>query len=235
MRRGTSKAQIVVYRGHRYRRYPRSKHQHLRRYFHATERRRGFLHRHMWEDARGPIPEGHEIHHKDENCDNNTLDNFECLTVKDHRNRHPIVGERLKRQRRHLRRIGPLAAQWHGSPAGRKWHLEHAKRHRFGHFDFGIAKCKCCRGKFRKKTSNATFCSGACDQRYRIGGPDWRGRRIRGRYARDGEKIRCRACRERFITKWPESTMYCSTQCKAYYGYHGAPRARLRVKHRTRR
>jgi hypothetical protein len=38
-----------------------------------------YEHRVLWEQAFGPIPAGHHIHHKDEDPRNNSLDNLECL------------------------------------------------------------------------------------------------------------------------------------------------------------
>lgn len=53
-------------------------------YYGATEGDRGLLHRHMWEAANGPIPDGWDIHHIDENKTNNTLSNFESLPKSEH-------------------------------------------------------------------------------------------------------------------------------------------------------
>jgi hypothetical protein len=38
------------------------------------------LHRWIWETFRGEIPKGYEIHHKDHNKLNNSLDNLELVT-----------------------------------------------------------------------------------------------------------------------------------------------------------
>lgn len=53
-------------------------------YYGATEGDRGLLHRHMWEAANGPIPDGYDIHHLDENKTHNALSNFECLPKSEH-------------------------------------------------------------------------------------------------------------------------------------------------------
>lgn len=39
-----------------------------------------YVHRAIWEAFNGPIPEGYEINHKDENRQNNNLENLELLT-----------------------------------------------------------------------------------------------------------------------------------------------------------
>ena len=57
------------------------------------KQKRQLEHRWVWEQAHGPIPEGHHIHHKDENPLNNQLDNLECLPAVHHRNLHNRVRE----------------------------------------------------------------------------------------------------------------------------------------------
>ncbi len=42
----------------------------------------------IWEERYGPIPEGHQIHHIDENPKNNDIENLQCLTVSDHQRIH---------------------------------------------------------------------------------------------------------------------------------------------------
>ena len=147
MRRGTSKAEVVEYRGHRYRRYPNGKNRAHQRYFYATEPRRGFLHRHIWEDEVGPIPDGHEIHHRDENWDNNTLDNFECLT------RWWASFERA------LYCSGGCKQRGEGGGATR--------RGRFAPEGEAVA-CVCCHRRFVTKWPEySKYCSKACGMRYR--------------------------------------------------------------------
>jgi hypothetical protein len=128
MLRGSSKGEVVEYRGHRYRRYPQAKSKTHQRYFYGTEPRRGFLHRHVWEDERGLIPKGYNIHHIDEDTTNNAIENLECITILEHRNKHPMVGESLARQVKHLASIRHKAAEWHRSEVGRQWHREKAAK-----------------------------------------------------------------------------------------------------------
>ena len=46
------------------------------------------LHRYVWETERGKIPEGYDIHHLDENKQNNIVDNLECLPKAEHTKRY---------------------------------------------------------------------------------------------------------------------------------------------------
>ena len=49
---------------------------------------REFEHRAVWEAVHGPIPEGCQIHHKNENRTDNRIENLECLTVGEHKRLH---------------------------------------------------------------------------------------------------------------------------------------------------
>ena len=116
------------------------------------------FHRVYWEHFRGPIPEGHEIHHRDGDKGNNVISNLECLPLGEHKRLHgPEAGrrsakwhstadgtkfhsnnlkKRWKRDRRELLEtsvasltLGREAAKiWHASDKGAAWHAEHSKR-----------------------------------------------------------------------------------------------------------
>ena len=53
-------------------------------YYGKTSKGRTLLHRDIWEHHYGDIPAGYDVHHKDENKTNNTLNNFECLPKAEH-------------------------------------------------------------------------------------------------------------------------------------------------------
>ena len=42
----------------------------------------------VWEQANGPVPEGYQIHHKDEDRENDVLCNFELKTEDEHHDYH---------------------------------------------------------------------------------------------------------------------------------------------------
>lgn len=48
------------------------------------------LHRYVWEKHNGAIPNGFEIHHKDENKFNFDINNLEMITIKEHHKKHAI-------------------------------------------------------------------------------------------------------------------------------------------------
>jgi len=53
-------------------------------YYSLTTNDRCLMHRYVWEKERGPIPNGWDIHHKDEKKFNNAIDNLECLPKAEH-------------------------------------------------------------------------------------------------------------------------------------------------------
>ena len=69
-----------------------------------------YVHRLVWESFNGPIPEGLEVNHKDEDKSNNALDNLELVTHKYNCN----YGTRNERSAKALRQnvIGPAYLQY---------------------------------------------------------------------------------------------------------------------------
>jgi hypothetical protein len=55
----------------------------------TSERRPALAHRMMWQEHFGPIPEGHEIHHKCENRQCVNPHHLEAVTRLEHRAKHP--------------------------------------------------------------------------------------------------------------------------------------------------
>lgn len=140
--------ETVVYRGKKYHRYPESDRPQHRKYFYRHDKANESpvaLHRQIYEDNNGPIPEGHEIHHKDNDYSNNDDGNLECLTTEDHRAKHPFSEETIRnngiraKEQDQLgvwRRENPELAREHASRNGKlstglaDWRENNAERYR---------------------------------------------------------------------------------------------------------
>ena len=92
--------ETVLYNGKSYHRYPESTRPQLRKYYYRHDKNNASpvaLHRQIYEDVHGPIPKGAQIHHKDHNHSNNSIENLKCLSVGEHRKEHPMSEEARKR------------------------------------------------------------------------------------------------------------------------------------------
>lgn len=147
----------ITFQGYVYRRYPESKHKHHRRYFGRSGK---FLHRAVWEHYNGEIPEGYDIHHIDGNTTNNHIDNLECITKKAHRKRHweEASDTFKKKQRSILQKARPLAAKWHSSKEGKRWHRDHGAKSMKTRADSTKTCCWCGTVFTTKKPSQKTCC-----------------------------------------------------------------------------
>ncbi len=60
-------------------------------YYYCTTNDTLSLHRHNWIKKNGQIPNGYELHHKDENKLNNDVSNLELLTTSEHTRLHSLL------------------------------------------------------------------------------------------------------------------------------------------------
>lgn len=93
----------IEYSGRIYVKYNCSK------YFVFNQKKNGvyehrLLHRDVWEDNFGEIPENHHIHHKDGNPLNNDPENLECVSRTIHAKIHGILDEWMKDENNVLQR-----------------------------------------------------------------------------------------------------------------------------------
>ncbi|MFN3283495.1 MAG: HNH endonuclease signature motif containing protein [Pseudothermotoga sp.] len=136
---------------------------------HPLTGKRERLHRAVWMHHYGPIPEGHEVHHKDENKDNNDIYNFELLVGYNHRSVHGQSETFKKRQRRHVDRIRHLTKAWHSSEEGRDWHRENG-RITIENMEVVKKECEQCGNSYDVKKIRETdsrFCSNKCKAAWR--------------------------------------------------------------------
>lgn len=139
---------IIEYNGRRY--------YYNKGYYYFTER----LHRRMWEDAYGPIPEDHHIHHKNGNSADNRLENLECIPKREHHLLHFDVEKQLKIL--HSPEVSEKAHRWHKTKEGRRTLGEYSKKQWLTR-DFVTRKCVVCLKEHQTKNyGRSKYCSQKC-------------------------------------------------------------------------
>lgn len=211
-RTSTVKSESVVFNGITFRRYPESKNWSDSHYYRPNGSYivKGVraLHIEIWKSVYGPVPNGYDIHHKDNDTSNNDISNLECVKSKGgHQSLHgdstktpEYIAERAAR----LDLIRPLTKEWHKSPEGHEWHKQHGadcwKDRK------PIKKtCEWCHSEYetRKAGNWSKFCSATCKEKSRS---------KRGRIATHEGK--CVVCGNDFRSR-SNSTKCCSRSCGA--------------------
>ena len=200
-------ADVIEFRGIRFRRYPGSPHLAKRSYYSPgiADRRRGVedLHREVWKAEHGPIPAGHHIHHVDGDTLDNEPANLVCLSPDEHKAIHPTMPGYLTAARAsHLDAIRPAAAEWHRSANGRAWHVEHGRASWDGREPVERT-CERCGKRYgtRDPRDVSRFCSNACKAAAR-----------RASGADDVERV-CAHCGTTYRVDRYKPTRTCSRRC----------------------
>ena len=193
----------IVFNGYTYRRYPNSKNPSDRHYFKRSSKEKAvYLHREVWKSYFGDIPEGCHIHHKDGDTGNNQIENLECVSSKEHCEKHPFSEERLQWQKDHLEGIRHLTKAWHASEEGREKHREIGGL-AYKNYVPVEKECQWCGKLFFAKAIGGRdkFCSNNCKSA---------SRRASGV---DNETRICIQCGNEFTVNKYSKTKYCSRAC----------------------
>jgi len=163
-----------------------------------------FLHRRVFEDNYGPIPEGFHVHHIDGDPSNNDPSNLVAVSRKDHSRLH-WNDERAMRLRQHLDTIRPLSKAWHSSPEGREVHRRIGAL-AYKNFIPATKQCAYCGKDFKTRMlgHQDKFCSNACRSAHR-----------RASGADDEQRI-CVICGQYFTTNKYRKTQTCSFSCRGH-------------------
>lgn len=140
----------IEYKGKKYHRYPDSKRRQLRVYYWRHDKWKGApvpLHRQIYIDNFGAIPDGYHIHHKDGNTENNSPSNLQALP----RFEHLSYEAKLR---------------W-GGEEGKKARAEERERVRLANL-YKTATCKICGDQFQTKAplSRVKYCQQCKDNMY---------------------------------------------------------------------
>ena len=150
--------------------------------------------RDIWRRTFGPIPRGWHIHHENGDPFDNRPKNLECLSPKEHAERHPDPSRTFSRK------ASLAAAAWHRSSAGRRWHRKHGKGV-FSRRRPTTRRCQMCFREFISISIRARYCSNACKSAYR--------RRI----GLDIIERVCLGCGRSFCVSRYDDTKNCSRSC----------------------
>ena len=120
------------------------------------------LHRRIWSDTHGEIPDGHSIHHKDHDWTNNDLDNLECIESREHMRQHMIErmqdNEYRAKTKENLLIAQEAAKIWHASPEGHAWHIAHGFNGWKNRKPRTVV-CRYCQNEFQAFKYDAAVCS----------------------------------------------------------------------------
>lgn len=128
------------------------------------------LHRYIWEYYNGEIPKGYDIHHKDHNKENNTLENLELISKSNHSKLHSkelTEEQKEKRRRNMLENVIPKAIEWHKSENAKEFHKEQYKK------SLALKEkqkyiCENCNKEYEAfKNKKNRFCSNNCKSAWR--------------------------------------------------------------------
>lgn len=128
---------------------------------------KGYLHRDIYLDNHGAIPDGWHVHHADHDPFNNDPANLVAISPDGHAEYHSSQPDRIARLME-VHHLGIEAAkEWHRSEDGLAWHREHAKRTWEGR-TAELYDCDHCGAEYSTRDrGNHRFCSNACKSAWR--------------------------------------------------------------------
>ena len=151
-----------------------------------------YNHRLIYEDCVGELPENtlmYNVHHRDGNSMNNVPSNLELVTRAQHASIHKRgikysdekrelfskamqrleqtrSPEYIEKRANHLKRIGKLTKEWHGSKEGKEWHRKHWSKSIGKYIGQQIVKvCEFCGEEYSvcySQQKRSKFCSITC-------------------------------------------------------------------------
>lgn len=178
----------------------------------STGYRVEYLHRAVWIAANGPMAKGMQVHHKNENPDDNSLGNLESVTAKQHAACH-LTPERSAAMAAHMVAVAvPAARAWHATPEGRAWHKEHARKVWVGRTPTQMVCAQCGSTYETLRAAHSKFCHLNCKMaalraRRRTAPP-------RAVAARPTVTKTCPVCADTFTATACRPAVACSDRCR---------------------
>jgi len=152
-----------------------------------------FLHRVIWEEINGTIPNGMVIHHINGDPSDNEIKNLKALTPKEHALEHM----KEKGWRKSLQDRLDKAIEWSRTPEGRKWHSENSKAENKTRPRDYQPCAQCGKETIAMATNKERFCRLACRRKF---------------FGKTKEVI-CKVCGKVFSTPTHNYVTHCSRKC----------------------
>ena len=162
------------------------------------------LHVYVWKKHNGDIPKGYQIHHKDQNKDNNEIENLDCLSEKEHLSWHGLnpTEEFRKKRAENFEKVRRKATEWHKSKEGLEWHKKQGEKLRGLDFNtYAELTCHHCGIIFQGIERHSKYCTPNC--------------RTKARKASgvDDETRECEVCNDNFTVNKYSKKRTCSRKC----------------------
>jgi hypothetical protein len=171
-----------------------------------------YLHRDIYIEANGPIPEGYHIHHKDGDSLNNSLENLECLTPKQHCAAHSKLAKEDP-----SKDIYQTRREWQKSEDGVAHHSKLAKNN-WEKLKQKILNCKACGCEYQKyimsKIDN-DICY-PCKIRAKNRKKRIRPKKVKIKKIIPKILLNCKNCGETWDQKTSKKRLFCSSKCRHY-------------------
>ena len=161
------------------------------------------LHRFVWEENNGVIPNGYEIHHIDFDKSNNHISNLMLVDKKTHLEIHSksLTDEQRQFRRNNMNNVvRPKAIEWHKSDKGREWHKKHYQECLKDSKPKIKRVCAFCNREFIGY-SNSNYCSNKCKSAQRR------------KSGKDNITVKCIICGNDFSTNKYRPAKTCSKSC----------------------
>ena len=178
------------------------------RYYQSGDKTKAerLLHRRVWAERNGDIPDGYAVHHKDGDWKNNDIANLEIMPSQEHMRMHMLErwqdAEDAASMRVAQAKAREAAKAWHASPEGIAWHSENGKKVWVGKQRLeSSAKCQHCAGDILTFfPTRAKFCSRSCSLSHAY------------QLNKTSER-KCLHCDNAFAANKYRKTAFCSRTC----------------------
>lgn len=162
------------------------------------------LHRKVWEQHNGPIPEGYDVHHIDGDRSHNNIENLQLMQRTEHHILHGEDPARKAQSRQIIRKAIEASRDWHSSESGTAWHSKHAKEY-WKHAEQKTYTCTNCGKEFQTPNvygqKENRFCSNNCKSAWRR------------KQGYDNETRTCPVCGKDFAVNRYSKKVCCGYEC----------------------